>query len=254
MIRHISFPGLVTGCALVMLLSGAAAAEPAKSKSRIGDDAGTLITRRTDKPDGTTALTIGRRLPTEWETQIGVDVGLDSSPVSPTVESRLDGSWQQDRSSGAGWASITVPTAPLGWDKAAIEARVDPTQDQGKVSTTLSKSIPLGSTTRLNVKNGYAVTEPIPNPVGSSLAAPNGSATSPSSAVATENTVSLHILPMATTLSAGATLSSSEDRWLRSIGAEQKLFGGPVSVTGTLSERADGAVDGSLKAGFKRQW
>ena len=254
MIRHISLPGLVTGFALVMMLSGAAAADSAKSKSRIGDDASTLITRRTDKPDGTTALTIGRRLPTEWETQVGVDVGLDSSSVSPSVESRLDGSWQQDRSSGAGWASITVPTAPLGWDKAAIEARVDPTQDQGKVSTTLSKSIPFGSTTRLNVKNGYAVTEPIPNPVGSSLAAPNGNATSPSSTVATENTVSLHILPMATTLSASATLSSSEDRWLRSIGAEQKLFGGPVSVTGTLSERADGAVDGSLKAGFKRQW
>jgi hypothetical protein len=254
MIRHTPLPKLVTGCALAVLLSGAAAAEPAKTKSKIGDDSGALITHRTDNPDGTTALRIGRRLPTEWETQVGVDVGLDSSDVSPTIESRLDGSWQQDRSSGAGWATLTVPTAPLGWDKAAIEARVDPTQDQGKVSTTLSKSIPLGSKTRLNVKNGYAVTEPIPNPVGSSLTTANGNATSPSSAVATENSVSLQILPMATTLSAGATLSSADDRWLRSIGAEQKLFGGPVSVTGTLSERADGAVDGSLKAGFKRQW
>jgi hypothetical protein len=254
MIRHILLAKLVTGCALVVFLSGAATAEPEKAKKRVDDDTSVVITRRTDNPDGTTALTLGRRLPTEWETQVGVDMGLDRSEISPSVESRLDGSWRQDRSSGAGWATLTVPTAPLGWDKTAIEARVDPTQDQGKVSTTLSKSIPLGSTTRLNVKNGYAVTEPIPNNIGSTLVTPNGTPTSPASAVATENSVSLQFLPMATTVSAGATLSSADDRWLRSIGAEQKLFGGPVSVTGTLSERADGAVDGSLKAGFKRQW
>jgi hypothetical protein len=55
-------------------------------------------------------------------------------------------------------------------------------------------------------------------------------------------------------LSAGARLSSAEDRWLRSLSAEQKLFGGPLNVTGTVSERVDGAYDGSVKAGFKRAW
>ena len=34
--------------------------------------------------------------------------------------------------------------------------------------------------------------------------------------------------------------------------AEQKLFGGPVSITGAISETAAGAHDKSLKAGLKR--
>jgi hypothetical protein len=257
MFRHTRIPTLVTVCALALSWSGAASSESSRPKFRAGDVADAIVTNRTDNPDGTTALTIGRRLPTEWDTKVGVDVGLDSLSTTPTttpsVESRLDGSWQQDRSSGAGWASLTMPAAPLGWDKAAFEARVDPTQDQGKVSTTLTKTIPLGATTRLKVKNGYAVTETMSNPLaGSTLATANE--TTQTSAVATENSVSLDILPLATTLSAGAALSSTDERWLHSLAAEQKLFGGPVSVTGSVSERADGNLDGSLKAGFKRKW
>jgi len=49
-------------------------------------------------------------------------------------------------------------------------------------------------------------------------------------------------------------ISSTDDKWLRTLSAEQKLFGGPVSITGSVSETAAGDISKSLKAGFKRSW
>jgi hypothetical protein len=61
-------------------------------------------------------------------------------------------------------------------------------------------------------------------------------------------------LPLHTSLSVGATGSTAEDGWRRSLSAEQRLFGGPVSITGAVSETATGELNRSLKAGFKRSW
>ena len=55
-------------------------------------------------------------------------------------------------------------------------------------------------------------------------------------------------------MSLGADISSADDKWLRTLSAEQKLFGGPFSVTGSVSETATGELSKSLKAGFKRTW
>jgi len=49
-------------------------------------------------------------------------------------------------------------------------------------------------------------------------------------------------------------MSSTDDKWLRTLSAEQKLFGGPLSVTGSVSETASGEMSKSLRAGFKRTW
>lgn len=243
------------GALLVTLTAMADAGEPAKGAAK-NDSA--VIGNRTDKPDGTTAMTVGRRLPTDWETKIGVDVGL-AAPVSatPSTEAHLGGLAQQDRSSGVGWASVVVPAAPLGFDKTAIETRIDPAQDQGKLATTLSRTLPLGDGVRLTVKNGYSLTNTLtssaaPPAIAGRTASASGAAADQT--LATENALSLDLLPTKTTLAAGAKLSSSDDRWLHSLSAEQKLFGGPISVTGTISERTDGDYDRSLKAGFKRQW
>jgi hypothetical protein len=55
-------------------------------------------------------------------------------------------------------------------------------------------------------------------------------------------------------VSFGADISSIDDKWLRTLSAEQKLFGGPFSVTGSVSETPAGDLSKSLKAGFKRNW
>ncbi len=71
---------------------------------------------------------------------------------------------------------------------------------------------------------------------------------------ATNQALRFNVLPTDTTLSLGAAISSSEDKWLRTRSAEQKLLGGPLSVTGAVSETGAGDTTKSLKAGFKRTW
>ena len=51
-----------------------------------------------------------------------------------------------------------------------------------------------------------------------------------------------------------AAISSTDDKWLPTLSAEQKLFGGPFNVTGSVSEAATGEISKGLSAGFKRQW
>jgi hypothetical protein len=60
--------------------------------------------------------------------------------------------------------------------------------------------------------------------------------------------------PTATSLSAGAKVSSSDERLLPSVSAAQKLFGSPLSVTGSISQRPTGETDRSITAGFKKSW
>jgi hypothetical protein len=50
---------------------------------------------------------------------------------------------------------------------------------------------------------------------------------------ATSQALRFNVLPTDTTLSVGADMSSTDDKWLRTLSAEQKLFGGPFSVTGS---------------------
>src|SRR5262249_4185955 len=71
---------------------------------------------------------------------------------------------------------------------------------------------------------------------------------------ASSQALRFNILPTDTSVSFGADISSTDDKWLRTLSAEQKLFGGPFSVTGSVSETATGDLSKSLKAGFKRSW
>jgi len=58
-----------------------------------------------------------------------------------------------------------------------------------------------------------------------------------------------------TSVSLGGEFSTADDhRWLPTLSAEQKLFGGPFSVTGSMSETAGGDISKSLRAGFKHSW
>ena len=69
----------------------------------------------------------------------------------------------------------------------------------------------------------------------------------------TDQSAKLSITDTGTSFIAGQTLSSADDRWLRKIGAEQKLFG-DISISGSIGETALGTSNKSLTAGFKRSW
>ena len=144
------------------------------------------------------------------------------------------------------WAAITAPGVGSIWDKTAIEARVDPSQEQSKLGTSLSKSLPLSEQYSLTLQNGYDVIQQgiVPGP---------GIVARPARNYQTEQSAKLNIADTGTSFIAGQTLSFTDDKWLRKIGAEQKLFDG-VTISGSIGETAQGMSNKSLTAGFKRSW
>ena len=81
----------------------------------------------------------------DWNGKAGIDYSKPSIPALIQPDQLLAGA-VPNQSSGVAWATITAPgfEVPLGWDKTSIETRVDPSQEQGKLGTTLSRSVPVG--------------------------------------------------------------------------------------------------------------
>jgi hypothetical protein len=201
--------------------------------------------------DGSMAVTVGRKLPTEWESKVGVDLSVPPAPATTYQPSQSLGQ-PSAPSTGSAWAHVTVPEpVPYALDKASFDARVDPISEEGRLAATFSRSLPIGSSFKVTLQNGYAFSRPL----AAAVPAPWAPASTAAAATwSTDNSVRLNILPSGTSLAAGATMSSSDEKWLPSLSAEQKLFGGPLSITGTASETTTGAINKSITAGFKHSW
>ena len=203
-----------------------------------------------DKANGSAAVSVKQPLSPFWDTRIGADMTVARQPATLTgselLSEKLANGGSVPQSSGSAWAAITAPGVASIWDKTAVEARVDPAQETIKLGTSISKSVPLGEQTSLTLQNGYNVIQqgivPVPGIPGRPLQKHE-----------TEQSAKLSIADTGTSFSAGQTLSSADDRWLRKFGAEQKLFGG-VSISGSIGETAQGAANKSISAGFKHSW
>jgi hypothetical protein len=220
------------------LTDDAAPEVPAKSASHTPQSSlaspSMAIGSRTDRFDGSVAVSAGERVPTPWDANWDAKVGVDVAAPAGSGEDH-----------GAGWANVAVPAQPIGLDKASIDARIDPNSDQGKLSTALARSMPIGGGLSLTLQNGYSVTQSLANPNGIPAASPR---------VYTGDGGVKVELPTATAFTAGARMSSVDERPTPSLSAEQKLFGFPLSITGTISALPTGATDRSITAGFKRAW
>jgi hypothetical protein len=205
---------------------------------------------RTENRDGSSAVTVNRAVPTVWDTKVGMDFGLAPAPSPLMTPDRLLAGSTADQSSGVAWARTTAPglDLPIGWDKASLDARFDPVQEQSKFGSRFSRSLPLGEEISVTMESGFAVThlraQPLPHEM-------SGGDTI--NVLDTDRLAKLNFLATGTSIGAGSRKSSVDDVWLNSLSAEQKLFGG-VSITGTLSETPDGETNKSLTAGFKRNW
>jgi hypothetical protein len=180
-----------------------------------------------------------------WDGKAGIDPRKPSIPAADWLPDQLVAGAIPDQSAGVAWANVTAPAldTALSWDKASIDTRLDPSQEQGKVGTTLSRSVPVSDDVALTLQNGVSVTRTLPS-----------AGQPPSHSWASSQAVRFNILPTDTTVSVGADISSTDEKWLRTLSAEQKLFGGPVSVTGSVSETPAGESAKSLKGTFKRTW
>jgi hypothetical protein len=215
---------------------------------------------RTDRPDGSSALTIGRRLPTEWDTRIGTDVSLAPTSSSVPSENFARGP-APEQSSGSVWGNITMPgIGPLGFDKTAVEARIDGGKEEGKLGATLSRSVPLGRELSVTWQNSYSVTQPLTqtgpaqpySPLMGSVS-PAGTITQPAQARVLEEALRFNIAPSGTTFVAGTSSSSVDDHWRNKLSIEQTVTGS-LKVTTSVEDAGTAESKKSITAGFKKVW
>jgi hypothetical protein len=203
-----------------------------------------------NKPNGASDVSVKQSLSAFLDAKVGADMTVTGPPQTLTeaqiLSERLANGGSLPQSSGTAWAGITAPGAGPIWDKTSIEARVDPSQDQTRLGTSLSKSVPFSERYSLSLENGYNLIEqgvvPAPGIIGR-----------PAQNYQTDQSAKLSITDTGTSFSAGQSLSSSDDKWLRKVGAEQKLFGG-ISISGSIGETPLGTTNKSVTAGFKQSW
>jgi hypothetical protein len=225
-----------------------AAGPASKGRSPQAVSSGEMSWSSNGKPNGAAAVSVKQPLSPFWDARIGADMTVTRQPttMSELLSEKVANGGSEPQSSGTAWAAVSAPGVGSIWDKTAIEARVDPGQDQSRLGTSLSKSVPLSEQYSLTLQNGYNVIQQGIVPVPGIVARPARN-------YETEQSAKLSIGDTGTSFIAGQTLSTSDDKWLRKIGAEQKLFDG-VSISGTIGETPQGATNKSLTAGFKHSW
>jgi hypothetical protein len=219
-----------------------------KSRSPRAEASGDMSWSSKNNANGSAGVSVKQPLSPFWDTRIGADMTVAPQPttMSELLSEKVANGGNAPQSSGTAWAAMTAPGVGSIWDKTAVEARVDPGQESSKLGTSLSKSLPLSDQYSLTLQNGYNLTQQGILPVPGVVARPVRS-------YETEQSARLSIADTGTSLIAGQTLSSADDKWLRKVGAEQKLFDG-VSITGSIGETPLGTTNKSLTAGFKRSW
>jgi hypothetical protein len=229
-------------------LSGIAPKARAAPKPSASADADWSANERRNA-NGTSAVSVKQSLIPFWDTRIGADMMVarqGTLTASEALSEKLANGGSMPQSSGSAWAAITAPGVASIWDKTSVEARVDPSQEQSKLGTSLSKSVPLSEQYSLTLENRY-------NLIQQGIVPVPGIISRPVRSYETDASARLSIADTGTSFMAGQTLSTNDDKWLRKVGAEQKLFDG-VTVSGSIGETLTGATNKSFSAGFKRSW
>lgn len=198
--------------------------------------------------NGSSAVTVKQSVSSFWDARIGADMTVTSEPrtMSELLAQKASNGGSVPQSSGSAWAAATAPGAGAIWDKTAVEARVDPGAEQSKLGASLIKSVPLSGDTSLTLQNGYSV-----NQQGTTALPGVGGHVTRN--YETEQSAKVTLTDTGTSITAGQSLSTTDDKWLRKVGAEQKLFDN-VTVSGSVGETSQGAINKSLTAGFKKSW
>ncbi len=200
-----------------------------------------------NRPNGS-AVSVKQQVAPFWDTRVGADMTVAREPttMSELLAEKTANGGNLPQSGGSAWAAMTAPGAGSVWDKTAVEARVDPSSEQSKLGTSLSKQVPISGQSSLTLQNGYSMTQQGMVPVPGLVPRPQRS-------YETDQSAKISIGDTGTSVTAGQTLSSTDDKWLRKFGAEQKVLDG-VTISGSVSETPQGTTSKSISAGFKKSW
>jgi len=198
--------------------------------------------------NGSSGVKVKQSVSSFWDTRVGADMTVTKEPttMSELLAQKAENGGNLPQSSGSAWAAATAPGAGVVWDKTAVEARVDPGSEQSKLGASLTKSVPLSGDTSLTLQNGYSV-----NQQGTTALPGVGGRITRN--YETDQSARVTITDTGTSITAGQALSTNDEKWLRKVGAEQKLFDN-VTVSGSVGETSQGAVNKSVTAGFKKSW
>ena len=205
---------------------------------------------RNDKPNGVAALSLKQPVSPFWDMKAGVDLDV-ATPTSPvrmpeTLPEKLASDSQVQNSQAAAWMTAKAPGVPYLADYVALEARMNPSRD-ARLGTAFSKSLPIfGEQFSLTLQHGYYVTQHDAIP---GIPATSGHGRS----IDMDRSAQLSITGTGTSFLAGQSRTPTGERWLNTVGAQQKLFGA-LSITGSVSETPEGFSNKSLTAGFKKSW
>ena len=204
--------------------------------------------KRTEKPDGSSTVVVKQPLPTEWDNSVGADLRPASTN---TAFDRPLPSTRDNFGGGTAWASLGVPNI------GSVDARVDPSNEQGKLGTTFKQSIPFAGRFAVTLQDTYSVTETLARPLpGSDMPMmalpPSANPTSPQ-VFGNERAVKFNILPTGTMLGAGMTTVSNDPVVHNTLTAEQKLYG-PLQVTTAVTDFGQTTSNKSISARFKLHW
>ena len=219
-----------------------------------------LDVKNTDKPDGSSSVAVKQPLTIDTpdiDSNVGADVNVAAQPSSVyQPRGPLPGSTTNDRGSAAAWASIGVRNL------ASVDARVDPTGDQGKIGGKLSHAVPVGKDLSVTLEDSYSVTESFspgataaaPATVSSTLAGPPPATATPSDQVfGTSKSVKFNVAPTGTSFGAGWTTASNDPVAHHTLSADQKLLG-PLHVTTSVTDVGQPTENKTITAGFKLNW
>ncbi len=234
-----------------LVFDPAALAAPPKKPLRVpGASDKPYDVKRTEKLDGSTTVVVKQPLPTEWENSVGADLGPSNAGASADYNRPLP-TTRDGFGTGAAWASAGVRNI------GSIDARVDPTNEQGKLGGTLRHSIPFGGRFAVTVQDTYSVTQTMAQPTGPSdlplMALPANPTPLTPQVFGNEKAVKFNILPTGTTLGAGVTTASNDPVTHNTLSAEQKLYG-PLQVTTAVTDFGQTTSSKSITAGFRLHW
>lgn len=208
----------------------------------------------TDKPDGSSTVVVKKPLAsdTDWDAKVGADLGLGPEPGNGYRRGRPLPIARDTGDTGAAWASVGVQNF------ASIDARVDPTNDQGRLGTTFKHSIPLGKNYAVTLQNTYSVTETLNAQPTSPADVPLMALPAPGAAAApqvwgNEKLAKFDVFSTGTTLAAGLNSTSADPLTHNKLSAEQKIYG-PLHVTTAVSDLGQPVPNKSITAGFKLNW
>ena len=199
----------------------------------------TLDLARTDRADGSGTVIVRKPLSSEWDANVGADLGLAADSPSIYSPDNPLGAIRNDRSSGAAWATLGVPNF------ASVDARVDPDSDQGRVGATFKHTRPVGDTFAVTLQSRTSLTEILSQPQGAEAAAPR--------VWGNENVAKFSILPTGTILAAGINTTSIDTVTHNSLSAEQKIYG-PLGVTTAVTDIGRASESKSVSARLKLNW